>query len=75
LCHIRKRQPAQAPTPQTAPKPQPVAPKVERHPRFAEFKRVFNQARDEELDAFLKKNNGEKDDNKLYNQAITLFLD
>ena len=71
LCHIRTRVP-QTETPVVSTIEQQVV--QENHPRFEEFKRVFTNAVPEELDAFLKKNDDIKDDNELYNKAITLFL-
>lgn len=74
LCHVRTRPVATASCTVTV-GDQPVeAPKVERHPRFNEFSKVFTNAVPDELDAFLKKNKDLKDDNELYNKAIGLFL-
>ena len=70
LCHIRTRA---TPVEVTETKPA-EEPKVERHPRFEEFKKVFTNTCPDQVDKFLRDNNGVTDDNELYNKAIAKFL-
>lgn len=68
LCHIRTRDA------EPVEKSAFEAPLVERHPRFQEFKKVFTNVEDDQLDAFLRDNESIQDDNTLYNEAIAKFL-
>lgn len=75
LCHIRVRN-EETPAPTEEAKPEVVEqPEFVNHPRFNEFKKVFTNASDKELNEFLYNTDSITDENELYNMAIAKFLE